>query len=69
MALHDWIDEENFNPNYLKRAASILPKRGDRREWMHTQDLWQEVVEFPEIDLEDDVFKYRWRARSKAAAS
>ena len=69
MPLHDWIDEENFNPNYLKRAASILPKRGDRREWMHTQDQWREVEEFPEIDLEDDVFKYRWTARSKAAVS
>ncbi len=68
MAIHDWIDEENFNPNYLKRAASILPKRGDRREWMHTQDLWREFVDFPEIDLEDDVFKYRWKAHSKAVA-
>ena len=69
MAIHDWIDEENFNPNYLKRALSMLPRRGDRREWMHTQDHWREFMEFPEIDLEDDVFKYRWKARSKAAAS
>ncbi len=68
MPLFDWIDEDDFNPNYLKRAISILPRRGDKREWRHTQDYWREKNEFPAIDLEDEVFVYRLGARSTAAA-
>ena len=55
MALFDWLDEGSFNPNYLKRAALILPKRGDKREWKHTQDHWRELEEFAAIDLADEV--------------
>ena len=68
MPLSDWMDEDNFNPNYLKRALSILPRRGDKREWQHTQDYWREKDEFPAIDLDDDVFVYRWDALSSVAA-
>ncbi|MDA0340218.1 MAG: FAD-containing monooxygenase EthA, partial [Proteobacteria bacterium] len=68
MALLPWIDEENFNPGYLMRAMDILPKRGETREWQHTQDYWREKTEFPAIDLEDEVFVYRWGARSNVAA-
>jgi cation diffusion facilitator CzcD-associated flavoprotein CzcO len=68
MPLLDWMDEDNFNPNYLKRAMSILPQRGDKREWQHTQDFWLEKDEFPAIDLEDDVFDYRRSARATVAA-
>jgi cation diffusion facilitator CzcD-associated flavoprotein CzcO len=68
MAQLPWIDEENFNPGYLMRAMDILPKRGTTREWQHTQDYWREKNEFPAIDLEDEVFVYRWRARSNVAA-
>ena len=53
-----WIDDENFNPNYLQRALDILPKRGLTREWQHTQDHWRERDEFPAIDLNDEVFVY-----------
>ena len=68
MPLFDWMDEDDFNPNYLKRAMPILPKRGDKRDWRHTQDYWREKDEFPAIDLEDEVFVYRWGARSNVAA-
>ncbi len=68
MPLFDWMDEDSFNPNYLKRAMPILPKRGDKRQWQHTQDYWREKDEFPAIDLEDEVFVYRWGARSNVAA-
>jgi cation diffusion facilitator CzcD-associated flavoprotein CzcO len=63
-----WIDDENFNPDYLKRAMDILPKRGPTREWQHTQDYWREKDDFPAIDLDDEVFVYRWGERSNAAA-
>lgn len=68
MALLPWMDEEDFNPNYLKRAMDILPKRGPTREWQHTQDYWREKDEFPAIDLDDELFVYRRRARSNLAA-
>jgi cation diffusion facilitator CzcD-associated flavoprotein CzcO len=58
MPLLPWMDPENFNPGYLMRSMNILPKRGDKPEWQHTQDYWAEKNQIPEIDLEDDVFDY-----------
>ncbi len=58
MPLLPWIDPENFNPGYLMRAMQLLPKRGDKPEWQHTQDYWREKDEIPAIDLEDPVFVY-----------
>ena len=68
MALAPWFDDENFNPDYLTRVMDQLPKRGATREWQHTQDHWRERDEFPAIDLDDDVFVYRWNDRSSEAA-
>jgi cation diffusion facilitator CzcD-associated flavoprotein CzcO len=34
----DWIDQDNFNSNYLMRAMDKMPKRGTKRDWQHTQD-------------------------------
>lgn len=68
MPLSDWMDEDSFNPNYLKRALSILPRRGDKKEWQHTQDYWREKDEFPAINLDGEEFVYRWGARSNMAA-
>lgn len=58
MALLSWMDPENFNPGYLMRSMHLLPKRGDKPEWQHTQDYWAEKVDIPAIDLEDEVFDY-----------
>jgi cation diffusion facilitator CzcD-associated flavoprotein CzcO len=58
MALLPWIDPENFNPGYLMRGMHLLPKRGDKPEWQHTQDYWNEKDQFPAIDLDDGVFVY-----------
>ncbi len=58
MELLPWIDEENFNPGYLMRAMHLLPKRGSKREWQHTQDYWREKDELPAIDLEGPEFVY-----------
>jgi cation diffusion facilitator CzcD-associated flavoprotein CzcO len=59
MKLLPWIDPENFNPGYLMRGMHLLPKRGDKPEWQHTQDYWNEKDEFPAIDLDDAAFVYR----------
>ena len=53
-----WIDPENFNPGYLMRGMHLLPKRGDKPEWQHTQDYWREKDELPAIDLDDEAFVY-----------
>ena len=58
MPLLPWIDTENFNPGYLTRGMHLLPKRGDKREWQHTQDYWREKNEIPKIDLDDKAFVY-----------
>jgi cation diffusion facilitator CzcD-associated flavoprotein CzcO len=58
MKLLDWIDPDNFNPGYLLRDLHRLPKRGEKREWQHTQDYWREKDEFPAIDLDGAEFVY-----------
>ena len=58
MDLLPWIDPENFNPGYLMRAMSLLPKRGDKPEWQHTQDYWREKDEIPTINLNAPEFLY-----------
>ena len=58
MPLLSWIDPENFNPNYLMRDMHLLPKRGDKPDWQHSQDYWVEKDQFPAIDLADAAFVY-----------
>ena len=58
MELLPWIDTENFNPGYLTRGMHLLPKRGDKPEWQHTQDYWREKDELPAIDLDGPEFSY-----------
>ncbi|PZA13530.1 FAD-containing monooxygenase EthA [Rhodopseudomonas palustris] len=58
MPLLPWIDPENFNPGYLMRGMHLLPKRGDKPEWQHSQDYWTEKDQFPTIDLADPAFVY-----------
>jgi cation diffusion facilitator CzcD-associated flavoprotein CzcO len=58
MPLGDWMDPENFNPNYLLRSMHLMPKRGVKPEWQHNQDYWREKEEFPGIDLDDPAFVY-----------
>ncbi len=58
MPLLPWIDPENFNPGYIMRGIHLLPKRGDKPEWQHTQDYWAEKDQFPAIDLDDGAFLY-----------
>jgi cation diffusion facilitator CzcD-associated flavoprotein CzcO len=53
-----WMDPENFNPGYLMRSMHLLPKRGDKPEWQHTQDYWTEKQQIPAIDLDGAEFEY-----------
>ncbi|HVC62694.1 MAG TPA: NAD(P)/FAD-dependent oxidoreductase [Acetobacteraceae bacterium] len=58
MPLLPWIDPENFNPGYIMRGMHVLPKRGDKPEWQHTQDYWSEKDQFPAANLDDACFVY-----------
>jgi hypothetical protein len=58
MPLLPWIDPDNFNPGYLMRALHLLPQRGDKPEWQHTQDYWAEKKAIPAIDLDGEEFVY-----------
>lgn len=58
MPILDWMDPENFNPGYLMRGMHLLPKRGTKPEWQHTQDYWTEKDVIPAIDLDGPEFVY-----------
>ena len=58
MPLLPWIDPDNFNPGCMMRSMHLLPRRGDKPEWAHTQDYWAEKDAFPAIDLDDPEFVY-----------
>jgi cation diffusion facilitator CzcD-associated flavoprotein CzcO len=69
MKLEPWIDPNNFNPGYLMRSMHLLPKRGDKAEWQHTQDYWTEKDEFAVIDLDDAAFVYESNRRAEIDAA
>ncbi len=58
MPLLPWIDAEDFNPGYVMRGMHLLPKRGDKLEWQHTQDYWRDRDILPGIDLADGTLVY-----------
>jgi cation diffusion facilitator CzcD-associated flavoprotein CzcO len=59
MPLLPWTDPEDFDPGYVTRSLHLLPRRGDKPEWMHNQDYWAEKDALPAIDLTDTAFVYR----------
>jgi cation diffusion facilitator CzcD-associated flavoprotein CzcO len=58
MPLLPWIDPHNFNPGYLMRGMHLLPKRGDKPEWQHTQDYWSDRDELLRLDLDSGALVY-----------
>jgi cation diffusion facilitator CzcD-associated flavoprotein CzcO len=71
MAILPWIDPDNFNPSYLLRDLDRMPKRGNKPEWQHNQDYWNERNEIPVIDPSGAEFIYdnqRAEAESLEAA-
>ncbi|MEL7027947.1 MAG: NAD(P)/FAD-dependent oxidoreductase [Pseudomonadota bacterium] len=58
MELQPWADKDVFNPGYLQRALAILPKGGDKEEWIQSQDYWREKDVLPSVDLDDPIFVY-----------
>jgi hypothetical protein len=67
MKILPWMDPENFNPNYLMRDMHLLPKRGAKPEWQHTQDYWTERDVIPAIDLDNPALVYAGSKAEQAA--
>ena len=59
MRISEWVDPDNFNPGYLMRAKHLLPKRGDKSQWRHTQDYHSESVEMQSIDYTEEPLQYQ----------
>ncbi len=64
MQIGDWVSDEDFNPNYIKRSLHLMPKAGDRPEWQHTQDYWRDKDEIPAIDLDGPEFIYNGQVKT-----
>jgi hypothetical protein len=58
-----WIDADTCNPGYVMRSKHLMPRRGSKHAWQHTQDYWLEKEELPAIDLDGEEFVYGWVAR------
>lgn len=58
MPLLPWIDDALFNPGYMMRGMHLLPKRGPKPEWAHSQDYWWERDVLPGVSLDDPTFRY-----------
>ncbi|MEQ8232809.1 MAG: NAD(P)/FAD-dependent oxidoreductase [Gammaproteobacteria bacterium] len=67
MEILPWMDPDNFNPGYLMRSMDLLPKRGNKPEWQHTQDYWAEAEAIPAIDLDGAEFVYESAPRAEGA--
>jgi hypothetical protein len=59
MPLLPWIDPQNFNPGYLARGMSLLPRQGDHPPWQQSQDYSLDKDELPKVDLDDGALVYR----------
>jgi len=58
MKLLPWIADEEFNPGYLSRVMTKMPKSGDKPEWVHNQNYWYEKETIPAINLDGEEFLY-----------
>jgi cation diffusion facilitator CzcD-associated flavoprotein CzcO len=58
MPILEWIDPDNFNPGYLVRSVHLMPRRGDKPEWQHSQDYWSEKDLLATVDLDDGCLLY-----------
>ena len=58
MRLSPWVDPENFNPGYLARSLSLLPRQGNHAPWIHSQDYSIEKDEMRLAHLEDGTLLY-----------
>jgi cation diffusion facilitator CzcD-associated flavoprotein CzcO len=54
MEVRPWIEDEEFNANYLKRSMHLLPKQGGKEPWKFCRDYYLERDLLPAIDLNNE---------------
>ena len=59
MELGPFIPPEEFNPGYMVRGRSLMPKQGTHAPWTASNDYYIEKDEFPMIDLDEPELQYR----------
>ena len=71
-AIYVWkngrVLHESYHNGMNERSLHLLPKRGPKRDWQHTQDYWREKDEFPQINLDGAEFVYGVAKRAAIAA-
>ena len=45
----------------MLRSMHLLPQRGDKSEWQHTQDYWLEKKELRKVDFQDSIFICKYK--------
>jgi cation diffusion facilitator CzcD-associated flavoprotein CzcO len=58
MELLPFFNLDDFNPGYVQRSLHLMPRRGSKPDWQHSQDYWREKDEIPAIDLDGPEFIY-----------
>jgi cation diffusion facilitator CzcD-associated flavoprotein CzcO len=59
MPLEPWIAPDNFNPGYINRGVHLLPRCGNKTEWRHTHDYWEDNHTMPMADLDDGTLRFQ----------
>lgn len=58
MELRPFWDEPDFQPGYAVRSADVLPQRGDRQPWRHSQDHRADAALLKGLDFEREALDF-----------
>lgn len=58
-ALLDWVEEENFNPGYLRRSVHLMPRQLGEDPWQLRHDYTSEKDILPNADFEDGTLIFK----------
>ena len=59
MALHPWVESDNFNSGYLQRGMYLMPKQGAVEPWKLEPDYWVEREQLPAAKLDDGALVFQ----------
>ena len=68
METRAFVDAEDFNPGYMRRAMHRLPRQGDREPWTNPQNYFAERDTLATGELDDGVLEFRAAAKLAEAA-
>lgn len=59
MEKRPWIEANEFNPSYLKRAMNLMPQQGSHAPWTFSGDYFEERDSLPAVDLNEGALIYK----------